>query len=57
MLNTGSLFWVVPAMFALFALAFAVVAYTVREARSARWNRAMQLENRSGLATVHAVAA
>ncbi len=37
MLNTGSLFWVVPAMFALFALAFGVVAVKEKEARSARW--------------------
>jgi diguanylate cyclase (GGDEF)-like protein len=37
MLNTGSLFWVVPAIFALFALAFGVVAYKERGASSARW--------------------
>jgi diguanylate cyclase (GGDEF)-like protein len=37
MLNTGSLFWVVPAVFALFALAFGMVAYKEREARSAQW--------------------
>jgi diguanylate cyclase (GGDEF)-like protein len=37
MLDTGSLFWVVPAIFALFALAFGVVAAKERASASAAW--------------------
>jgi diguanylate cyclase (GGDEF)-like protein len=37
MLNTGSLFWIVPAMFALFALSFGVVVYKERTCHAARW--------------------
>ncbi len=37
MLNTGSLFWLVPAIFALFAATFGVIAIRERSLASPRW--------------------